>query len=227
MRTLCDPQSTGCNPPPCHVLFGRSTGQAGGVTAPRLPSTVPFAPALSMTTFRTYRRRQLGIQEVERLSLGTNAPPLRRALAASEEFLEKLRISAGIAFLPILAMARRYSGSIEALNEETSQEIKMRHIDYLNKIVEQDHRVVMRAVPPKLGLRWCHIVCLSFCAELLVLLWLNEEQASLAPSAVSSLRSTGAGVDITSSSCSASRTAGRNPREGRKTLVLLCPSKRM
>ncbi len=45
------------------------------------------------------------------------------------------------------------AAAIEALKEETSQEIEMRQIKYLNNIVEQDHRAVKRVVRPMLGFK--------------------------------------------------------------------------
>ena len=45
------------------------------------------------------------------------------------------------------------AAAIEALKEETGQEIEMRQIKYLNNIVEQDHRAVKRVVRPMLGFK--------------------------------------------------------------------------
>ncbi|MBU6529050.1 IS6 family transposase (plasmid) [Methylocystis sp. MJC1] len=45
------------------------------------------------------------------------------------------------------------AAAIEALKEETSQEIEMRQNKYLNNIVEQDHRAVKRVVRPMLGFK--------------------------------------------------------------------------
>ena len=41
--------------------------------------------------------------------------------------------------------------AIEALKEETGQEIEIRQIKYLNNLVEQDHRSIKRIVRPMLG----------------------------------------------------------------------------
>jgi putative transposase len=43
------------------------------------------------------------------------------------------------------------TAAIEALREETSQEIEIRQIKYLNNLVEQDHRAIKRIVRPMLG----------------------------------------------------------------------------
>jgi transposase-like protein len=43
------------------------------------------------------------------------------------------------------------TAAIEALKEETGQEIEIRQIKYLNNLVEQDHRAVKRIVRPMLG----------------------------------------------------------------------------
>jgi putative transposase len=48
------------------------------------------------------------------------------------------------------------AAAIEALKDETAQEIEMRQIKYLNNIVEQDHRAVKRAVRPMLGFKSFH-----------------------------------------------------------------------
>jgi putative transposase len=45
------------------------------------------------------------------------------------------------------------AAAIEALKEETGQEIKIRQIKYLNNLVEQDHRRVKRIVRPMLGFK--------------------------------------------------------------------------
>lgn len=45
------------------------------------------------------------------------------------------------------------AAAIDALKEETSQEIEMRQKKYLNNIVEQDHRAVKRVVRPMLGFK--------------------------------------------------------------------------
>ncbi len=45
------------------------------------------------------------------------------------------------------------AAAIEALKEETGQEIEMRQIKYLNNIVEQDHRAIKRVVRPMLGFK--------------------------------------------------------------------------
>jgi putative transposase len=42
---------------------------------------------------------------------------------------------------------------IEALKEETGQEIVIRQVKYLNNLVEQDHRAVKRIVRPTLGFK--------------------------------------------------------------------------
>jgi putative transposase len=46
--------------------------------------------------------------------------------------------------------------------EETGQEIEIRQIQYLNNLVEQDHRAVKRIVRPMLGFK-------SFCAASITL----------------------------------------------------------
>jgi putative transposase len=54
------------------------------------------------------------------------------------------------------------TAAIEALMEETGQEIEIRQIQYLNNLVEQDHRAVKRIVRPMLGFK-------SFCAASITL----------------------------------------------------------
>jgi putative transposase len=43
--------------------------------------------------------------------------------------------------------------AVEALNEETGQEIEIRQIKYLNNLVEQDPRAIKRIVRPMLGFK--------------------------------------------------------------------------
>src|SRR5512143_77878 len=46
------------------------------------------------------------------------------------------------------------TAAIEALKEDTSQEIEIRQIKYLNNRVEQDHRAIKRIVRPMLGFKF-------------------------------------------------------------------------
>ena len=45
------------------------------------------------------------------------------------------------------------TAALEALKEETGQEIEVRQIKYLNNLVEQDHRAIKRLVRPMLGFK--------------------------------------------------------------------------
>ena len=45
------------------------------------------------------------------------------------------------------------TAALEAIKEETGQEIEVRQIKYLNNLVEQDHRAIKRIVRPMLGFK--------------------------------------------------------------------------
>jgi putative transposase len=48
------------------------------------------------------------------------------------------------------------TAALQALKEETGQEIEIRQIKYLNNLVEQDHRAIKRIVRPMLGFKSFH-----------------------------------------------------------------------
>jgi transposase-like protein len=48
------------------------------------------------------------------------------------------------------------TAAIEALKENTGHAIEIRQNQYINNLVEQDHRAVQRIVRPMLGFKGCH-----------------------------------------------------------------------
>ena len=48
--------------------------------------------------------------------------------------------------------------AIKEYNSEKNAEIKIQQIKYLNNLVEQDHRAIMRIVRPMLGFKKFHLL---------------------------------------------------------------------
>ncbi len=72
---------------------------------------------------------------------------------AALRFLKKAVRQHGLPEKVTIDKSGANAAAIEALKEETGQEIKMRQIKYLNNVVEQDHRPVKRIVRPMLGFK--------------------------------------------------------------------------
>ena len=70
---------------------------------------------------------------------------------AALRFFKKAVRSHGLPDTVTIDKSGANTAAIEALKEETGQEIKIRQIKYLNNRVEQDHRAVKRIVRPMLG----------------------------------------------------------------------------
>jgi transposase-like protein len=72
---------------------------------------------------------------------------------AAKRFLKKAVSQHGLPDKITIDKSGANAAAIEALKEETGQEIKIRQIKYLNNLVEQDHRSIKRIVRPMLGLK--------------------------------------------------------------------------
>jgi putative transposase len=72
---------------------------------------------------------------------------------AALRFLKKAVRQHGLPTKVTIDKSGANAAAIEALKEETCQDIEMRQIKYLNNICEQDHRSVKRIVRPILGFK--------------------------------------------------------------------------
>jgi putative transposase len=72
---------------------------------------------------------------------------------AALRFLRKATCQHGVPDKVTIDKSGANTAAIEALKEETGQEIEIRQIKYLNNLVEQDHRAVKRIVRPMLGFK--------------------------------------------------------------------------
>lgn len=77
----------------------------------------------------------------------------RRDKKAALRFFKKAPGRHGLPEKVTLDKSGANAAAIEALKEETGQEIKIRQIKYLNNLVEQDHRSIKRIVRPMLGFK--------------------------------------------------------------------------
>jgi len=72
----------------------------------------------------------------------------RRDKKAALRFLKKATRQHGLPEKVTIDKSGANTAALEALQEETGQEIEIRQIKYLNNVVEQDHRAVKRIVRP-------------------------------------------------------------------------------
>ena len=77
----------------------------------------------------------------------------RRDKKAALRFLRKAVGQHGVPEKVTIDKSGANTAALEALQEETGQEIEIRQIKYLNNLVEQDHRAVKRIVRPMLGFK--------------------------------------------------------------------------
>jgi putative transposase len=78
---------------------------------------------------------------------------VHRDKKAAKRFLKKAVSQHGLPDKITIDKSGANAAAIEALKEETGQEIEIRQIKYLNNLVEQDHRSIKRIVRPMLGLK--------------------------------------------------------------------------
>ena len=72
---------------------------------------------------------------------------------AAKRFLRKAVGQHGLPAKITIDKSGANTAAIEALKEETGQEIEIRQIKYLNNLVEQDHRAIKRIARPMLGFK--------------------------------------------------------------------------